>query len=124
MFLIQEAIQEAKLPLTLHVAADGDQAVQFFDRVDSDPAMDCPAVVILDINLPKKQGDEVLKHMRRSRKCPNALVIVVSTSDSPREREQMSILGANRYFRKPSSYGAFMELGEIVKALLGEASSQ
>jgi DNA-binding NarL/FixJ family response regulator len=66
----------------------------------------------------KKQGSEVLKHMRRSRRCANALVIAVSTSDSAPDREQMTKLGVNGYFHKPSEYAAFMKLGDIVKALL------
>src|SRR5689334_5794974 len=63
VFLIEEAIGTTKLPLSLHIVNDGDQAVRFFDRVDADPAAPCPVLVILDINLPKKQGSEVLKHM-------------------------------------------------------------
>ena len=120
VFLIEEAIEAAKLRLSLHVVNDGDQAVRFFDRADADTAAPCPALVILDINLPKKQGRDVLKHMRGSRRCGEALVIVVSTSDSPQDRAQMKSLGANGYFRKPSAYDEFMKLGEVVKALLGE----
>ena len=118
VFLIQEAIEAKKLPMTLHVVRDGEQAMRYFDEADGDVSMPCPALVILDINLPKKQGSEVLKHMRRSRRCANALVIAVSTSDSARGREQMTELGVNGYFRKPSEYAAFMNLGDVVKALL------
>lgn len=118
VFLIQEAIMAKKLPMTLHVVRDGEQAMRYFDEADADVSATCPALVILDINLPKKQGSEVLKHMRRSRRCANALVIAVSTSDSARDREQMTELGANAYFRKPSEYADFMKLGDIVKGLL------
>jgi chemotaxis family two-component system response regulator Rcp1 len=119
VFLIQEAIGSTRLQLTLHIAKDGEQAIRFFDRADAHPEMPCPSLVILDINLPKKQGGEVLKHMRQSRKCANALVLVVSTSDSAKDREQMTNLGADGYFRKPSQYDEFMKLGDIVKGLLG-----
>lgn len=118
VFLIREAIESKKLPVALHVVRDGEQAVRYFDRADSDLSVPCPSMVILDINLPKKQGSEVLKHMRRSRRCANALIIAVSTSDSARDREQMAELGANGYFHKPSEYAAFMKLGDVVKALL------
>jgi CheY-like chemotaxis protein len=118
VFLIQEAIEVSAVQLTVHVAKDGEQAVQFFDRVDGDSDMPCPALVILDINLPKKQGGDVLKHMRQSRKCSGALVLVVSTSDSAQDRERMAKLGADGYFRKPSAYDEFMKLGEIIKKLL------
>ncbi len=120
MFLIREALGATKLPLKVHVVKDGDQAVRFFERADADASMPCPALVILDINLPKKQGGEVLKHMRRSHRCANALVIVVSTSDAALDREQMRNFGANKYFHKPSEYEEFMKLGEVVKALLDD----
>jgi chemotaxis family two-component system response regulator Rcp1 len=118
VFLIREAIEAKKLAITLYVVKDGEQAVRYFDRADADTAAPCPSLVILDINLPKKQGGEVLKHLRRSLRCGNALVIAVSTSDSAQDREQMTELGANDYFRKPSEYAAFMKLGDIVKRLL------
>jgi DNA-binding response OmpR family regulator len=121
VFLIEEAIRSAEAPAVLQVLKDGEQAVRFFDRVDGDGDVPCPALVILDINLPKKQGNEVLKHLRNSVRCAQARVIVVSTSDSARDREQMASLGANIYFQKPSGYDDFMKLGDIVKRLLTEA---
>lgn len=81
--------------------------------------MPCPALVILDINLPKKQGGDVLKYMRKSHRCAEAIVLVVSTSDSASDREQMTSLGANGYFRKPSQFDEFMKIGDVVKGLLG-----
>ncbi len=120
VFLIEEAIGAANLPLAVHVVRDGEQAVRFFDRADADAVMPCPALVILDINLPKKRGDDVLKHMRQSEKCGKALVIAISTSDSAQDRQQMANLGANGYFHKPSTYDEFMKLGDMVKALLSE----
>ena len=80
--------------------------------------MTCPTLIVLDINLPKKQGGDVLQHMRLSRRCAEALVIVASTSDSAKEREQMRNLGADDYFHKPSQYDEFMKRGDIVNALL------
>jgi DNA-binding response OmpR family regulator len=122
VFLIQEAIEATRLSLTLHVAKDGEQAIRFFDRADAQADTPCPALVILDINLPKKQGGDVLKHMRLSRRCADALVIVVSTSDSMHDREQMRNLGADGYFHKPSAYEEFMKLGDVVKTLLSGIS--
>ncbi len=118
VFLIQEAIEKSGLPVTVRVVKDGEQAVRFFDRADADASMPCPALVLLDINLPKKNGGDVLKYMRQSRRCAAALVVAVSSSDSARDRQQMKSLGADGYFRKPSEYDAFMKLGEMVKTLL------
>jgi DNA-binding response OmpR family regulator len=118
VFLIQKAIVATGLSVTLNVAKDGEQALRFFDQADVHPDMPCPTLIILDINLPKKQGGDVLRHKRLSRRCADALVIVVSTSDSAQDREQMRNLGADGYFHKPSEYDEFMKLGDIVKALL------
>lgn len=123
VFLIQEAMEATRLPLTLHIATDGEEAIRFFDWVDGHPEMPCPALVLLDINLPKKQGGDVLKHMRQSRKCGDALVLIVSTSDAANDREQMAKLGVDGYFRKPSKYDEFMTLGDVVKRLLGGPGS-
>lgn len=114
-FLIQRAIEGTNLPFAFHFVTDGQQAVQFFDRVDGDSGQPCPHIVILDINLPKKQGGDVLKHMRKSLRCGSAHVIVVSTSDSSLDREAMANLGADGYFRKPSEVDEFMKLGDLVK---------
>lgn len=112
----------AGIDAQLHVVKDGEQAIQFFDAADEDPTSPCPAVVLLDINLPKKQGGEVLEHMRKSSRCGAAFVIIVSTSTATRDREEMTRLGADAYFGKSSEYGEFMKLGGMVKELLGRRS--
>ncbi len=124
VFLIREAIEAMKLNLALHIVTDGEQAVRFFDQADADAAAPCPALVVLDINLPRRQGGDVLKHMRLSPRCGRALVVAVSTSESGRDRDQMMQLGANHYFRKPSDYADFMKLGEIVRDLLAAGARE
>ena len=121
---MRQAIKAANIDATLQVAKDGEQAVRFFDEADSDDAVSCPALILLDINLPRKQGGEVLQHMRKTRKCGNALVIAVSTSDAVRDREEMVQLGAKGYFRKPSDYVDFMKLGDMIKQLLGQEAGE
>jgi chemotaxis family two-component system response regulator Rcp1 len=105
------------------VVRDGQEAVQFFDQADANPAMPCPDIVILDINLPKKQGGDVLKYMRSGSRCGQARVIVVSTSASEREQELMKELGADGYFHKPSEFDKFMKLGDLVKGVLARGVS-
>ena len=78
----------------------------------------CPELIILDINLPKRQGGEVLQHLRGSRRCASALVIAISTSGSVEDRDRMTKLGANGYFHKPSEYAEFMKLGNLINQVL------
>jgi chemotaxis family two-component system response regulator Rcp1 len=118
VFLIREAVRRAELLADLHIARDGERAIWFFDEADADINAPCPAVVLLDINLPKQSGSQVLQHLRKSRRCGKALVIAVSSSDLGTDREEMTRLGADGYFHKPSEYEEFMKLGNIIKDLL------
>ena len=118
MALIREAIEGAGIEANVEVARDGEQATDFIDRVDRETSMTAPAVIVLDINLPRKNGAEVLVHIRKSHRSRNARVLVVSTSRAASDRDRMNALGADDYFQKPNAYEAFMKLGERVRDLL------
>jgi len=118
VFLILESI-EPRLDAILHVVHDGEKAIKFWEQADFDPSPGL-ALVILDINLPRKDGRDVLNAIRQSRRGASAPVLVVTSSDSERDREDMAKLGVKVYFRKPSHYAEYMKLGEIVKSLLNE----
>ena len=67
--LVREAIQLENLPIDLHVASDGQRAIDFIEQSDKDPNAPCPHVLLLDINLPKADGFEVLRRLRESERC-------------------------------------------------------
>jgi CheY-like chemotaxis protein len=119
VFLIREALTATGLFLSVHLAKDGEQALRFLDEAENSAQAPCPALVVLDINLPKVQGGDVLRHLRELSRCQGTKVLVVSTSDSTHDRNRMMKLGANGYFRKPSQYDEFMKLSDVVTALLG-----
>lgn len=123
VFLIREALAGTGMPLSVHLAKDGEQAVRFLDEAENTADAPCPALVVLDINLPKVQGGDVLRHLRELSRCQNTKVLVVSTSDSTQDRDKMMKLGANGYFRKPSKYDDFMKLSDVVKTMLAERPS-
>ena len=68
--------------------------------------------------MPRYKGGDILRTLRASTRCADALVLVVTSSDSARDREEMDALGANGYFRKPSDFSEFMKLGQLVGELL------
>lgn len=115
--LVREAVRAEKLPLEIHVASDGEQAIAFIARADADPDAPCPHLLLLDLNLPKKNGFEVLKRLRASEKCKDIPVLIMTSSDAPEDRQRAAELGAG-YFRKPGSYEAFLKLGGVLKELL------
>ena len=70
--------------------------------------------------MPRYKGGDILRRLRASSRCKDALVLVVTSSDSQRDREEMDAFGANGYFRKPSEFSEFMKLGELVRDLLAQ----
>jgi CheY-like chemotaxis protein len=121
VFLIQEAIELHRLPLDLHVVGDGDQAFEFIERAENDPDRSpCPDVVLLDLNLPKRSGREVLQRLRQSARFSTVPVVIITSSDLSKDRKELSAFGASRYFRKPSGYEEFLEVGSVIKELLEE----
>src|SRR4051812_26593178 len=115
VFLICEALQSVLLDAVIHVVYDGEQATRFIDVADASDSNPRPDVVLLDMNLPRKNGDDVLKHLRASRRSKDARVIIVSSSDALRDRAAVAGLGVACYFRKPFDYDEFMKLGGVVK---------
>lgn len=120
VLLVREALAAHHIAYQLHVVSDGAQALDFVARMGKPGEPACPDILLLDLNLPRVDGQEVLQEFRRHPECIATPVIVVSSSDSPRDREQVSAFGVARYFKKPTNLDAFMQLGGLVKELAGE----
>ncbi|HEY6389746.1 MAG TPA: response regulator [Bryobacteraceae bacterium] len=115
--LVREAIKLENLPLDIYIAPDGEQALDFLTRAEQDPAAPCPHVLLLDLNLPKVEGLEVLRRIRASDKCKDVPVLIVTSSDSPDDRNESARLGAG-YFRKPPDYQEYLKIGSALRELL------
>jgi chemotaxis family two-component system response regulator Rcp1 len=119
VFLVREALQAGGMNFSLRVLDDGEKAVEFIEQVDTGETERCPHLVLLDLNLPKKSGAQILERIRQSQRFSRVPVIILTSSDSPKDKEQTARLGATQYFRKPSRLAEFMRLGQIVRELLG-----
>jgi CheY-like chemotaxis protein len=117
VLLFQEAIELYRLPFELHVASDGERACEFIDRAARDPGAARPEILILDLNLPRRSGREVLECARANEAFRGTAVLIVSSSDLSRERDELAQLGASRFFTKPTGYDDFLKVGEILKEL-------
>src|SRR5213076_2178120 len=107
--LIQQALKQEKLSFQLMVQRDGEEMFRYIDRVDVGE-LPCPDIVLLDLNLPKKNGEAVLARIQRSPAFSAVPVVIVTSSDSPRDRQTTLDLGARTYFRKPNDFDEFMRL--------------
>ena len=118
ILLVRKALEEHHVEYELHVVKDGEEALRFVScmgRPDGDP---CPDLMLLDLNLPKVDGSQVLREFRRHPQCEHTPVIVITSSDSSKDHALVAAIGVTRYFRKPMDFEGFMQLGAIVKEIL------
>lgn len=117
--LVKAALREHHIEHELIVAEDGEDAFRILDRLERGiQAHDLPDLALLDLNLPKRSGMEVLRRMKEISRLAHSPVVVISSSDSLDDRAAAARLGAAHYFRKPLEIGEFLDLGRIVRGLL------
>ena len=117
VFLVERALAEHAIVHELHVVEDGNEALSFVADMGNGDGPPCPDILLLDLNMPKVDGPQVLEQFRKHPACAQTPVIIVTSSDAPNDRERVNALGANAYFRKPSDLHEFMALGALVKEL-------
>jgi len=117
IYLVKEAIQREGLDCQLEVAVDGERALSIIDALDGDASARCPDLLLLDLNVPRKGGDEVFQRIRQSPRCAGIPVIIITSSDSAADQDRARELGAAAYFRKPSDFQEFMKLGRLLRNL-------
>jgi chemotaxis family two-component system response regulator Rcp1 len=108
--LTQEAFKEGKLFNNLHVAVDGEQAVSFLRRNGAHREAPRPDLVLLDLNLPKKDGREVLAEMKHDRQLRSIPVVVLTTSKDSQDIKHAYDLNCNCYITKPIDLDRFIDV--------------
>jgi DNA-binding response OmpR family regulator len=121
--LVREALEEHDVKGELLLITDGDKAIRYIDAMERQQA-GCPDLVILDLNLPKRSGREVLQSIRRSAHWRNTTVVVLSSSDARQDQADAMDLGARRYISKPLRLEEFLRLGAVFKELLDTPGNQ
>ena len=112
VYLIRQALEENGVKYTLHVASHGGEMLSALSRTD------LPDLIVLDLNLPRYDGLEILKLIRDNSALSGIPVVILTSSDSPKDRVAASQLGAACYIRKPSKLEEFMAIGEILQSIL------
>ena len=104
--LLREALRESPRDLRCREVRDGLEAMEALAQ----PAADLPRVVLLDLNLPRMDGREVLARMKGDPLLRRIPVVVLSSSSEARDVRGAYELHANAYLVKPSDFGAFRQL--------------
>ena len=116
--LVREALADRAVAYNLQVVSDGEKVVEFIARIDRDSTLDCPKLLLLDLHLPKRDGEEILRFLRSSERCGLTPVVIMTSSDAPHHVEMAAKNAALHYFRKPASLEQFLTLGDVVKNII------
>jgi two-component system, chemotaxis family, response regulator Rcp1 len=114
VLLTREALKAAKVANHLNVASDGEQAMAFLRRQGSFADAPRPDLILLDLNLPRKDGREVLAEIRSDARLHLIPVVVLTSSKAEQDIVKMYELRANCYIVKPVDFQSLME---VVKSI-------
>jgi CheY-like chemotaxis protein len=109
--LFEDALKELKDAPKLSYARDGQQLMQFLD----DDKAELPAIIFLDLNMPRMNGFECLQEIRKSSKLNKIPVVIFSTTSQTQAIDKVYEQGANYYIRKPNT---FSMLKEVIERML------
>ncbi len=111
--LIQDAMEESKLLNPLHFVADGQEAMDYlnhrgkFANLEKNPM---PGLILLDLNMPKKDGREVLKEIKSNPSLRSIPVVILTTSKAEEDILRTYDLGVNSYITKPVTFDALVDI--------------
>lgn len=108
--LTREAFKEGKVRNNLHVAKDGVEAMAFLHREGEYSDAPRPDLIVLDLNLPKKDGREVLAEVKTDDELRHIPVVVLTTSQAEEDILKTYNLHANCYITKPLDFGQFIKV--------------
>jgi CheY-like chemotaxis protein len=112
--LTREALKDAKVHIHLNVASDGVEAMAYLERQGPFTDAPRPDLILLDLNLPKKDGREVLKDIKESATLGSIPVVILTTSASQADVLKSYELHANCYITKPVDLDGFLKVVQSI----------
>ncbi|HBZ57212.1 MAG TPA: response regulator [Syntrophobacteraceae bacterium] len=112
--LARDSLESSKIRNTLHVVSDGVEALDFLYRRGKYAAAPCPDLILLDLNLPKKNGREVLAEIKSDENLKRIPVVILTASKDEEDILQSYNLHANCYISKPIDLHQFVR---VVRAI-------
>jgi CheY-like chemotaxis protein len=119
--LLRYVLEQAGVQCDFTVVDDGGEALALVQQRGRYLDVPLPSLAIVDLNLPRYDGMEILEAMRGNRAFAGVPVLVMSSSSSPRDRARIEGLKVGRYITKPPDLDGYLRVGLIVKQLLEES---
>lgn len=115
IYMTQEAMKESSIPYSLNVVRDGEEAMSYLLRQGKYADIVQPDIILLDLNLPRKNGLEVLKEIKDNPDLRCIPVIALSTSSAQDDIQRACDLKANCYIIKPINFDKFLK---VIKSIM------
>jgi two-component system response regulator len=114
--LVQVALEDAKVRNNLHVVPDGVEAMAYLRKERQYDNVKRPVLILLDLNLPKKDGREVLKEIKSDENLRQIPVVVMTTSTDEEDILKAYDMQANCYITKPVDFEQFMKVVKTIES--------
>jgi DNA-binding response OmpR family regulator len=123
VFLLNRALKKQDLRFELTHLLSGGDALAFIRRQGTWVDASIPNLILMDLNLSKYTGEDILREIRRATHLAGVPVCAWSSSQSKRDEAMLRDLGVSQFITKPAGLDQFMEIGKIIKDLLASPSA-
>jgi DNA-binding response OmpR family regulator len=120
VFLLERALRKQQFRFELTHLLKGGDALAFIRRQGAYTDSEIPNLILLDLNLAKYTGEDILREIRSAEHLGGVPVCIWSSSRSRRDEEQLKELGVSQFITKPSGLDKFMEIGTIIRDLIAK----
>ncbi len=123
--LTLRALKKSCPPARIEVVRDGEQAISFLQRwpCDGPCEQELPSLILLDLNLPKVSGHQVLEAYRAHARTRELPIVIVTSSDDEKDIRSLRMMGASDYMKKPMEYHEYITaVGSVARAWLPQAA--
>jgi CheY-like chemotaxis protein len=118
VIMIREAFEQSLTPIQLYVVSNGEQTIKFVRRTDTDALR--PSLILLDLNLPIRNGLDVLAELKSDTEFLSIPIVVLTTSQAPNDIQQCYSLHANAYIIKPPDFDGYADvIKQVATCFLG-----
>ena len=124
VLMVEGALSDFSVPTRLHVATDGVEATAFLRREGMHAQAPRPAFVLLDLNMPRKDGFEVLSDMKNDEVLRVIPIVVFTTSNQPQQIHRSYIARANAYVVKPTDVDDFARVVREIEIFYGQIAAR
>lgn len=112
--LTEDALRECNVPNPIHFVRDGVELMRYLRKEGEYAHAELPGLILLDLNMPRKNGHEALQEIKNDPKLRSIPVIILTTSESETDVLQTYELGSNSFITKPVTYSGLVEAMRVV----------